>query len=417
LWRRPRAEAPVFDIETIKATCVDVFSAPVFIMRNGEIVFANQPCCDAFGAQAPRDIVGHHITDRLSDTQPDGMAMRESLDMFNVEFKAKGYVRRMWAFKRIDGSSIIIRSTVVKVPHPVYRVSVAVVEDLEGFTADRLRQAQAVRALSEQGTVKTVANHLSITARQLGEGALNLVDASRHASDMLRDALASAESSATSAASIATAADQLSVKVDSVMNRMVAREQRAATAAAHLVEVQDATACLSQAARRIGTIVDLVSGFANQTQLLALNASIEAARAGERGRGFAVVASEVKQLALKSARASADIRAQIKAIQGIVEATVDAISHVTTSVGALRADTLALASDVGEQRDATHHINDNVIAATLAANQLNELVRRLAVVVCHNGDMSSGLLESSTKLNAEAGLLQSEVSQYSKYTR
>ena len=72
---------------------------------------------------------------------------------------------------------------------------------------------------------------------------------------------------------------------------------------------------LSEAATRIGNVVKLITDIAEQTNLLALNATIEAARAGEAGRGFAVVASEVKTLATQTAKATEDISEQIAEMQ------------------------------------------------------------------------------------------------------
>ena len=81
---------------------------------------------------------------------------------------------------------------------------------------------------------------------------------------------------------------------------------------------------MGKRAGEIGGIVDTINLIAERTNLLSLNASIEAARAGEAGRGFAVVAEEIRNLADRSAKATADIAAIIKALQDVVQEAVAA---------------------------------------------------------------------------------------------
>lgn len=96
--------------------------------------------------------------------------------------------------------------------------------------------------------------------------------------------------------------------------------------------VQKAITRLSEQNRSIGEITTTVSDIADQSNLLAVNASIEAAKAGEHGKGFSVVAQEIKSLAEQSKKSAAQIKSILNDIQKSVRDTVEAIRTGTTTV-------------------------------------------------------------------------------------
>ena len=409
--KRTAVEEP-FEVEYVKALTLDAFSAPIFIMKNGEIVFANQACCKAFGLTSPQQIVGHHITQRLCDIQPDGLPMRQSLDAFNQIYREKGFVRRMWSFKQLDGSANIIRSTVAKIPHDRYRCSVAIVDDMDAFAAEHAIQQSAVKALSENGTVKTVADRVNTTATELMDGARSLNDSCIKASLMLEEALMSTERTAENTSSISSSAHEMSAATDLFAMRMTERGRQLEDASCKTKKVSESLSLLSTTTSRIGEIARLMTAFANQTQLLALNATIEAARAGDAGRGFSVVAAEVKTLAMQSEMASQDVREHISAIQKMVVDASKAGEEIASIFARLRTDMDGFANDLIQQRDSTHDIDANAQQTAEATLVLHRIVYDLSAIVRENGVMSTYVLANSTRLKGDADSLQIQVQDY-----
>jgi len=113
--------------------------------------------------------------------------------------------------------------------------------------------------------------------------------------------------------------------------------------AKHMQTAGEGIEALNEQSLVIGTIVKTISGIAEQTNLLALNAAIEAARAGEQGRGFAVVADEVRQLASRTSQATDEIVGVVRQNQDMAR---NAVALMTD--GQLQAEQgLALAAEAG----------------------------------------------------------------------
>ena len=175
---------------------------------------------------------------------------------------------------------------------------------------------------------------------------------------------------------IASAADELAASVTEI-DRQVAQSNAIAAKAVSEAERTNATVKeLNEAAGRIGDVVRLITDIAEQTNLLALNATIEAARAGEAGRGFAVVASEVKALAGQTAKATEDIGAQIAGMQHATMRSIEAIGAIERTIREIGDISGAIAAAVTEQGAATQEIARSVeTAAKRTIDTADEVVR------------------------------------------
>jgi methyl-accepting chemotaxis protein len=169
---------------------------------------------------------------------------------------------------------------------------------------------------------------------------------------------------------------------------------------------------LAEAAQRIGEVIQLIDEIASQTNLLALNATIEAARAGEAGKGFAVVAAEVKGLASQTAKATDEIRSQIKGVQAATTAAVAAISGIGAHIGEINAVSTAIASAIEQQGAATAQITQNTQSAARGTQDVSSNIAGVNTGVAHTSQAAELVLAAADGLRRQADDLRGEVDRF-----
>lgn len=221
-----------------------------------------------------------------------------------------------------------------------------------------------VRSTEMIETLAKAAQRISSTAAQLTTASSETIDASQTVNIVATEANDNVQL-------VAAATEELSASSQVIAQQISSVAEKASRASSAAATTSEEVSELNNLADSIGDVIGAIKAIAEQTNLLALNATIEAARAGEAGKGFAVVADEVKKLASETASKTIEIDERIAKIQNAIKGTVDAVQRIIGDVREIDQATGEVARVIEEQNAATSEIGRNLSTASDRTQQVS----------------------------------------------
>jgi methyl-accepting chemotaxis protein len=279
--------------------------------------------------------------------------------------------------------------------------------------AEERRKADMGKVATEFETaVGGIIEAVSSAAKDLETAALTLTKTAE-TTQQLSSIVASASGDASgNVQAVAAATEEMDASIAEIGHQVQKSRDIAGQAVVQAQTTDAQISELSTASNRIGDVVKFITAIAEQTNLLALNATIEAARAGEAGRGFAVVASEVKALATQTAKATGEISTQVSGMQAATQVSVAAIKEIGGTIGRVSEIATAIATAVEEQGSATREIARNVQNAAQGTAQVAANIGDVSAGASRTGTASSDVLASAKLLADKSNRLKDEVAKF-----
>ena len=306
----------------------------------------------------------------------------------------------------------------------VFKDNALEMERLQAEKAEQARQAQAQKredmlrlADSFEASVMEMVEQVSRSAGQMEETAESMSVTARGTSEESANVATASQQATANVQTVASAAEELSASVQEISRQVVETTTVLGAAVEEAEQVGGQMKGLADASQRIGEVVGLINDIAEQTNLLALNATIEAARAGEAGKGFAVVASEVKNLASQTAKATEEIGGQVSGIQDATSGAVGAIEGVSETIRKINDIAASISAAVEQQGAATGEISANVQQAAKGTQNVDDSISEVSRGANETGSAAGEVLTAAQALSTQSAALRGEVERFLEQVR
>ncbi|MDG5499334.1 methyl-accepting chemotaxis protein [Marinobacter sp. BGYM27] len=291
-----------------------------------------------------------------------------------------------------------------------HRVPVELDDDLGRLSASVNAVLGNLQAMVRE--IKTLSTELSQGAGQLetaasenSEGITQQTDAITQVATAINEMQSAIEEVAGNASTAAEVTHSAQQNAESGARIIQNSSQEVHRLSEQIKTAVDVIRKLSEDSSNITSVLDVIRGVAEQTNLLALNAAIEAARAGEQGRGFAVVADEVRTLAQRTQESTADIQSMITTLQTGVSNIVSVMEQGNEQA----TQTVKLSSEaereLGAILGAMNSISDVNASVASATEEQTQVVDEINRSIVRINDLAQSSDERSTEINQISQLL------------